>query len=289
MILADPRNPRGIVWIASYPKSGNTWMRVFLYHMQRLMAGLPREENDLHHLDRSSTYEARLFGLFEQYLGKPLATATREEVAQIRPQVQATIAQRTNGVALIKTHNVLGQLGGIPIVNLQVSAGTIYIVRDPRDVALSLTNHIGAPIDEAITVLNTPGYGTQNKAEAAFEIWGSWSEHTVSWTMRPHDAVLVVRYEDMIADPVGSFTTVARHLRQRPTPELVTEASNLSTFSELREQESKVPFRERSEAAEVFFREGRAGEWREKLTAAQVQRIVDAHGEQMQKFGYLAS
>jgi hypothetical protein len=257
--------------------------------MQRLMAGLPREENDLHHLDRSSTYEARLFGLFEQYLGKPLATASREDVAQIRPQVQATIAQRTDGVALIKTHNVLGQLGGVPIINMQVSAGTIYIVRDPRDVALSLTNHIGAPIDEAITVLNTPAYGTQNKSEAAFEIWGSWSEHTQSWTMRPHDAVLVVRYEDMIADPVASFTAVARHLRQKPTPELVTEASNLSTFSELREQESKVPFRERSEAAEVFFREGRAGEWREKLTADQVKRIVDAHGEQMQKFGYLAS
>jgi hypothetical protein len=289
MIVADPRKPRGIVWIASYPKSGNTWMRVFLYHMQRLMAGLPREENDLHHLDRSSTYEARLFGLFEQYLGKPLATATREDVAQIRPQVQATIAQRTDGVALIKTHNVLGQLGGVPIINMQVSAGTIYIVRDPRDVALSLANHIGAPIDEAITVLNTPAYGTQNTTEAAFEIWGSWSEHTLSWTMRPHDAVLVVRYEDMIADPVGAFTTVARHLRQKPTTELVTEASNLSGFSELREQEAKVPFRERSEAAEVFFREGRAGEWREKLTADQARRIVDAHGEQMQKFGYLPS
>ena len=289
MILADPKNPRGIVWIASYPKSGNTWMRVFLYHMQRLMAGLPREENDLHHLDRSSTYEARLYGLFEQFLGKPLATATREDVARIRPQVQATIAQRTGGVALIKTHNVLGQLGGVPIINLQVSAGTIYIVRDPRDVALSLTNHLGAPIDEAIEVLNTPGYGTQNRTESAFEIWGSWSEHTLSWTMRPHDAVLVVRYEDMIADPVGSFTAVAKHLRQKPTPEQVSEASDLSTFSELRDQESKVPFRERSEASEVFFREGRAGEWQEKLSAAQVQRIVDAHGEQMQKFGYLAS
>ena len=289
MILADPRNPRGIVWIASYPKSGNTWMRVFLYHLQRLMAGLPREENDLHHLDRSSTYEARLFGLFEQFLGKPLAQATREEVTNVRPQVQATIAQRTPAVALIKTHNVLGQLGGTPIINLQVSAGTIYIVRDPRDVALSLANHLGASIDEAITVLSTPGYGTQNKPEAAFETWGSWSEHALSWTMRPHDAVLVVRYEDLIAAPNETFAGVARHLRQKPTPEQIAEAVDLSAFSELREQESKGDFRERSEAAEVFFREGRAGEWREKLSAEQVRRIIDAHGEQMQKFGYLTS
>jgi hypothetical protein len=287
MIRADPRNPRGIVWIASYPKSGNTWMRVFIYHMMRIMQGLPRTENDLHHLDRSSTYEARLYGLFEQFLGKPLGEATQDEVAQIRPQVQATIVQRMGGVALIKTHNVLGQVRGIPIINLQVSAGTVYIVRDPRDVALSMANHIGASVDEAIRVMSTPGYGTPNSAEAAFEIWGSWSEHTLSWTMHPHEAVLVVRYEDMIADPNTAFAGVARHLRQKPTTEQIGEAVSLSAFTELKEQEKKEDFRERSERAEVFFREGRAGEWREKLSPEQVRRIEDAHGEQMRKFGYL--
>lgn len=287
MIAADPKNPRGIVWIASYPKSGNTWMRVYLYHLMRIMGGLPRTENDLHHLDRASTYEARLYGLFEQFLGKPLVAATRKEVTVIRPQVQAAIVQRSSGVALIKTHNILGHLGGVPIINLAVSAGTIYIVRDPRDIALSLANHLGAPIDEAITVLSTPGYGTENKAEVAFEIWGSWSEHTLSWTMRPHEAVIVVRYEDLINDPTTAFTAVARHLRQKPAPEQIAEAIDLSAFRELRDQEAKGDFRERSERADRFFREGRAGEWREKLSAAQVQRIVDAHGEQMRKFGYL--
>ncbi len=290
MIVTDPRNPKGIVWLASYPKSGNTWLRVYLYHLMRIMNGVPRTENDLHALDRASTYEARLYGLFEQFLGKPLATASRQEVALVRPQVHAAIVQRTDGVALVKTHAVLGQLGNIPTHNLAVSAGTVYIVRDPRDVAISLAAHNGTAIDQAIADMATPSYGTQNSDQAAFEIWGSWSENALSWTMRPHDAVLVVRYEDMQADPTGTFTAVATHLRQKPAPEQIAEAIGLSTFKELRNAEIAAgDFRERSERADRFFREGRVGEWKEKLTPAQAQRIADVHGEQMRKFGYIAN
>ena len=290
MIVADPRNPKGIVWIASYPKSGNTWMRVYLYHMMRLMNGLPRSDNDLHALDKASTYEARLVGLFEEMMGKPLATASRYEVALIRPQVHAAIVQRTGSVSLIKTHAALGQLGDLPTHNLAVSCGTIYIVRDPRDVAISLAAHNGSTIDAAIADMATPSYGTQNSDQAAFEVWGSWSEHTLSWTDKPHEAVLVVRYEDMHADPTATFTSVAKHLRQKPTPEQIAEAIALSSFKELRDTEIATgDFRERSERADRFFREGRVGEWREKLTPAQVRSIEDAHRAQMMKFGYLTN
>ena len=290
MIVTDPRNPQGIVWIASYPKSGNTWMRVYLYHLMRLMNGLPRADNDLHALDKSSTYEARLVGLFEEMLGKPLATASRYEVALIRPQVHAAIVQRTGSISLIKTHAALGQLGNLPTHNLAVSCGTIYIVRDPRDIAISLAAHNGATIDAAITDLATKSYGTQNSRDGAFEIWGSWSENAMSWTDKPHEAVLVVRYEDMLADPVPTFAGVAKHLRQKPTPEQIAEAVALSSFDELRDAEIAAgDFRERSERADRFFREGRAGEWREKLKREQVRRIEDTHREMMSRFGYLSN
>ncbi len=290
MIVTDPRNPKGIVWIASYPKSGNTWMRVYLYHLMRIMNGVPRADNDLHALDKSSVYEARLVGLFEQMLGKPLTAATRAETAVIRPQVHAAIAERSEGVALVKTHAALGQLGNIPTHNLAVSSGTIYIVRDPRDVAISLAAHNGATIDQAINDMATASYGTENTDSAAFEVWGSWTENTVSWTMRPHEAVLVVRYEDMQSDPLATFSTVASHLRQRPSPEQIAEAVELSTFKELQEAEINAgDFRERSERSDRFFREGRVGEWKEKLSEAQVNRIVETHGEQMGKLGYLSN
>ncbi len=290
MIVADPRNPKGIVWIASYPKSGNTWIRVYLYHLMRLLNGQPRSDNDLHALDKASTYEARLVGLFEELLGMPLASASRYEVALIRPQVHAAIVQRTGSVSLIKTHAALGQLGNLPTHNLAVSCGTIYIVRDPRDVAISLAAHNGSTVDAAITDMATASYGTQNSEHAAFEIWGSWSENAQSWTEKPHEAVLVVRYEDMHADPTPTFTGIAQHLRQKPTAEQVAEAIELSSFSELRDAEIAAgDFRERSERADRFFREGRVGEWHDKLSAEQVRRIEDAHRDQMAKFGYLTN
>ena len=169
MINVDPRRPRGIVWIASYPKSGNTWMRMFLYQLMRIMGGHPREPDELNKLDRSSMYEARLYGLFQQALGKPLGDATLAEVSRVRQHVHATIAERVNNIALVKTHNVLGEIYDVPIINTSVSVGAIYIVRDPRDVASSLARHLGASTDEAIRVLGRSGYATRNTEESAFE------------------------------------------------------------------------------------------------------------------------
>ena len=135
------RDLRGIAWIASYPKSGNTWVRVFLYHLVRLQEGYPRADNDLHALDRASAYEARFYGLYQEVMGKPLTVATAEEVAAARSRVHALIVERAPSVALVKTHNFRGKIYGHRTINMKVSAGSIYIVRDPRDVVISLADH----------------------------------------------------------------------------------------------------------------------------------------------------
>ncbi|MCR4281444.1 MAG: sulfotransferase domain-containing protein, partial [Bauldia sp.] len=218
----------------------------------------------------------------------PLATASRAEVTSVRALVHATIAERVGGIALVKTHNVLGHLGGKPIVNVAVSAGSIYIARDPRDIAPSLAKHLGAPIDEAIRVMSENAYSTNNTEESAFETWGSWSEHVHSWTMRPSDASLIVRYEDLMAKPTETFTAVAKHLRQHAaTPEQIAEAIELSSFDKLKRQEDAYDFRERSPRADRFFASGKAGGWREKLTDRQAEAIVTAHSGLMRKFGSL--
>lgn len=287
MIQVNPGDPRGIVWLASYPKSGNTWLRVFLYHMMRIAGGHPREENEINKLDRASTYEARLYGLFEQAMGKPLAEASEADVARVRPQIHATIRDRINTISMVKTHNVFGHLGNVPIINLQASCGTIYIVRDPRDVAPSLASHLGTSIDEAISVMGTSGYKTNNKKEAAYEIWGSWSEHVYSWTVQPHEAILVLRYEDMLEKPTETFTAVVKHLRQAPNDAVIQEAIELSSFDKLKKQELEYDFRERSERADRFFVSGTSGGWKEKLTDEQAQRIAEKHADQMRRFGYV--
>jgi hypothetical protein len=286
MIVVDPKKPKGIVWLASYPKSGNTWLRMFLYQLMRIQGGHPREDDELNKLDRASGYEARLFGLFEKFLGKPLATATEDEVLSVRALVHVTVAERMPNIALLKTHNLLGAMDDAPLINLKPSVGVIYIVRDPRDVAPSLAKHLGCSIDQAIAVMNTR-YSTPSGPETAFEMWGTWSQHVHSWTMEPHPANLVVRYEDMLAKPTETFTAIVNHLRQKPTPAQIAEAIELSSFDKLKSQEDQYDFRERSERADRFFATGKAGGWREALTPAQADAIVAAHGEEMRKFGYL--
>src|SRR5712672_156110 len=114
MIHASP-DQRGIVWLASYPKSGNTWLRVFLYHVVRLQNGAPREKDELNHLDRASAYEGRLVSLFGELLGKPVKDATIEETARVRPLVHTAFLHRLPSVGLVKTHNCMGVTSGSPL------------------------------------------------------------------------------------------------------------------------------------------------------------------------------
>ena len=109
----------------------------------------------------------------------------------------------------------------------------------------------------------------------------------LSWTRKPYPAIYVMRYEDMLAEPNKTFGGLVRHLLFDPSEEQLSEAIRRSSFDALREQEEADGFREGPELAERFFREGRADQWKDALTAEQVKRIVDDHKEQMARFHYL--
>jgi hypothetical protein len=143
------------------------------------------------------------------------------------------------------------------------------------------------PIDYAIDFMNRKNAETACSEKQVYEVYGSWSQHVLSWTRKPHPAIYVMRYEDMLNEPKKTFGALARHLLFKPSDEQLADAIDRSSFERLREQEEKEGFRERPEKAQRFFREGRTEQWKEVLTPQQVQRIVDAHHEQMQRFGYL--
>lgn len=275
----------GLVWLASYPKSGNTWTRAFLANLAAILSG-ETEELEVNSINRFSIGE-NFARFYEERLGFKPTEEHRKQIAAIRHEVQQWIADQFEGLVFVKTHNGLVIDHGRSIINFAVTSGAIYIVRNPLDVAISLSHHMGKSIDETIETMRSPNIGTPINEQRVHEIWGSWSQHVESWTRKPHPAIYVMRYEDMLSAPNKTFGGLARHLLLDPTPAQLDLAIERSSFDKLRGKEKETGFQEKPEHAERFFREGRAGQWKEILSAKQVERIISDHGAQMTRFGYL--
>ena len=280
---AAPRS--GIVWLASYPKSGNTWTRVFLHNLIKEVS----EEGDAENINALGRFTAGVNGkeLYEKVLGFVPTNEHRNEIAAVRHEVQRRAADFFDGLLFIKTHQALVVDRGTTTVNFEVTAGAIYIVRNPLDVAISYSHHLGCSIDRTIEIMGTHNAELPVTEKQVHEVYGSWSQHVLSWTRKPHQAIYVMRYEDMLAEPEKAFGGLARHLLMSPDPAQLSAAIERSSFSNLRAQEDHDGFEERPAHAERFFREGRADQWKETLTKPQVDRIVNDHHEQMTRFGYL--
>lgn len=271
-----------IVWLASYPKSGNTWARAFLHNLMRD----PAEPVPLDRLADFTigTADARWF---EKYFDKPIPEITAEELAEIRPKVQHDYTQAFPDTVFVKTHNYLGEDADVPLITMEYTAGAVYIVRDPRDVCVSVAHHFGLTIDKAIKMLAARGTRTDSDDANVPEVLSSWSVNVESWTQTPSPNLHVMRYEDMARDPLKTFGELARFLGLNPPRDRMRKAIKFAEFKTLRRLEEKHGFRERSEHADRFFRKGRAGSWKQILSAEQVAQIESDHAEQMRRFGYL--
>ena len=289
---ADPAPARkpdlhGILWLASYPKSGNTWTRNLLHNLLDILEG--KDEGDTHDINAMNelTFWEISAPMYEKFLEKPVTECSRKEIAAVRPQVQELIAENVDGLAMVKTHHCLVMDRGTPAINMAVTAGAIYIVCNPLDVAISFANHMSCDIDQSIDMMGQRGLETGMSERNVYEIYGSWSQHVESWTSKPHRGIYIMRYEDMLEDPMRIFGKLAAFMLLRPTPAQLRLAIDRSSFEKLKEQEEKEGFKEKPEKAERFFRSGKSGEWREKLTRRQVREIVATHHKQMARFGYL--
>jgi len=270
-----------IIWLASYPKSGNTWMRVFLHNLL-LNAKEPVDINSLHFFTLGEG-NARFYKPFDP---RPLSELSETEVMALRPQVHELLTRASPDSVFVKTHHFLGEIEGMPLITMSHTAGAIYMVRNPLDVVLSYANHFGMPIDQAIEEMANDGTGSKPSDRNARQYYGSWSLNVSSWTQNAVPTLHVVRYEDMQERPVETFVGVARFLGLDPPRERLDRAIAHSSFGALKAQEEKHGFVERTEHTR-FFREGRTGTWRTVLSEEQVARLVADHREQMERFGYV--
>jgi len=275
-----------ILWVASYPKSGNTWMRTFIQnYIENTLK--PININSIHEHSTAESYAYR----YQKHCSLERATTdlTIEEICAIRPLVHKDIANQANGTIFVKTHNYLGSFRGHPLHTSSVSSGSIYIVRNPLDIVISMSNYFNYSIDKTIDYMSEEMTGTPNEKENVPQLISSWSLHVKSWTQTPDPSCLILRYEDILKNSRKVFRKVESFLKLKKDPARLKRAIKNSSFGQLKIQEKKHGFVEKHENANSFFRKGEINQWQKKLTDLQIQKIIDHHEIQMKRFKYFPS
>lgn len=272
----------GILWLASYPKSGNTWVRAFLAN---LFANQPGPL-DINEFNRFAVSDQRV-GEYETLTGRRYEEIEDEEVNRLRPQAQRMIAASRPETVLCKTHSRIAVLKGSPTVEPSITTGAVYILRNPLDIAPSYADHFGIDLDAAIDCLCDANNHIPRHERLTFVYLGSWQEHAPSWLDAPGLRPYFLRYEDLVRDPEGQFAGLVRFLGLPADRRRIARAVRFSSFGVLRRLEEQAGFVERSPNAERFFRQGRTGAWRDIYTPAQLERLVQGCRQGMRRFGYL--
>jgi aryl sulfotransferase len=273
-----------IWWLASYPKSGNTWLRALI---ASLISGAPIDINDLSVLGGSI---ASSRALIDDTLGIESADLSEEQQASIRPQAYSVMSAEATGPIYLKVHDAYGlSPAGKPLFPLSATAGAIYIVRNPLDVTVSLAHYNRISMSRAVDILLRPD-ACLAKANGCLRTQlpqptGNWACHVDSWLGAPFP-VSLIRYEDLLARTEETFCDVVQFLKCRHGLDEIRRAIRDSSFDKLSRQENEVGFVANSHSRSRFFRRGVAGAWRDELPNYQVERINDAFGPVMRRLGY---
>lgn len=278
-----------LYWLASYPKSGNTWIRALLTNY----TDDGDAPSNINQLERTANISLRAW--YDALLMVDSSLLTAAELDALRPTLyRLYAAQHGSDKPFCKIHDAFRTLpDGAPIFPADVTGGVVYIIRDPRDVAISYAHHNSTSIDDAIAMMADEAHGLFMRQDTALnqvaQWMGSWSTHVRSWMDESGLPLLLIRYEDLSADTAREFARVIAFVGLPLDMARLDKAVRFSSFETLRQQERERGFREKTQASASFFRKGRAGDWRETLTPDQIARIESDHAAVMQRFGYALS
>ena len=282
---------RRIAWLASYPRSGNTWTRLLLANFLSAAAE-PVDINDIGTAMPGALYHGRPW--FDSMAGISSSDCTEDEAESLRPAVVRSWAREAKREAtplFCKSHEACRDTpAGEPLFPHDVTVGAVYLIRNPLDVAVSWAFYLGDEgFARSVAYLNARtsrigGAGSQELRQRLFD----WSGNVESWTGAPFP-VLTVRYEDLLADTAGWLGRIASFLRLDGASDhrRLEQAVAHSAFARLHENEDREGFQMRSQYSRTpFFRSGVAGDGRRHLSAAQMRDVLAAHGATMARFGY---
>jgi aryl sulfotransferase len=277
---------KGIIWLASYPKSGNTWFRIFLTNLLR-DADAPVSINEL---ESSPIASAR--GIFDHSMGFEASDLTADEVDRLRPELYIHLADNAEETLFMKIHDAYTQVADrVPLIPEEATDGALYFIRNPLDVAVSFAHHNGSDYDTAVSRMADEAFAFCGKPDRLYNQLRqkllSWSGHVLSWVDQTSFPVCLLRYEDMKSLPLETFTKAVRFAGLDHTRDQIQMALGFSSFDIVQKLEEAEGFQEKSPSAKRFFRKGKVGSWREELNDRQAQQIVHDHREVMRRFGYL--
>ena len=189
-----------IIWLASYPKSGNTWLRSFLVSYYFSSDGNFRFED----LSRIPDYPNKIF--FDENID--IKKIKKGEIYNYWESTQNNIRKK-NKAKFLKTHNSLKPINNIPFTKSKNTLGVIHIVRDPRNVITSIKNHFGfSDYEIALKYMQTEGAYMEGEDNARYAIVDSWKTHFISWMKNQSLKRISIRYEDLVNSPEKEFTKV---------------------------------------------------------------------------------
>ena len=258
-----------IIWIASYPKSGNTWVRSFLSHY--LFS--KNKDFDFSLLKKIPTFpdDHMLNFLRKKYNGKFQFT----DLASHWDLFQTKIGENKN--ILLKTHNALVTIKNHSFTSLKHTIGLIYLIRDPRDVVISYAKHTNNDFNKTFENMKIDAVEkTEDNLDKTF--LSSWSNHFYSWKAIPLKKI-VIRYEDLIDDPEKEFSKIVKYLSEitniKYDQKKIVDSIEATNFSKLKklEDDKNFPEIQNSNKKTNFFREGVSRQWERNLSKDLIEKI----------------
>ena len=256
-----------IIWIASYPKSGNTWLRALISSYYYSEKG---------HFNQNSLPNISQFPQ-EKYF-KSFNYDPRVVTDTVKFWISAQeIINKDKKFKFFKTHNILGAINNCKFTDKKNTIGCIYVVRDPRNVLTSLQNHYEMSKEESLNfMLNENKFIYDHSVKndySNFQFISSWEKNYQSWINQKNFSVITIKYEDLINDTLETFKKVIEYIElitksQEGYNDKKAENSIQSTsFEKMRNMEKKDGFTEsilsKNESQKIpFFHLGPKNDWR---------------------------
>ena len=281
-----------IFWIASYPKSGNTWMRALLSAYFFSEDGVFNQNL----LKNISQFPQKKF--LEEFNYNPKIPADTSKI-WIKAQEKINLNNKIN---FFKTHNILGSINGNEFTNSRNTIGCIYIIRDPRNVITSLKNHYELNYKEALDFMKNDRkyiYDYNLKDDFSdFQLISSWANNYKSWKNQNFIKVKIIKYEDLlkktyvIFKEVIEFINLISGFKKNFEKQKALNSINSTSFSKLSEMEKKKGFEEailskNNNVKIPFFYLGKNNDWKKIINKDFQKEINTEFNASLNELSYI--